>query len=48
MDSGASASSYAATWDPFAQQDWNRENYTAESVVRTKKWDGVNLYSMIN
>jgi hypothetical protein len=36
MDEGAGAS-FGMVWDPFEQDNWNRENYTAESVVRTKK-----------
>lgn len=35
---GTSAATYGESWDPLAQQSWTRENYTAESVVRTKKW----------
>ena len=42
MDEGAGAS-FGMVWDPFEQDNWNRENYTAESVVRTKKWGGVNI-----
>lgn len=37
MDESASASMYGSGWDPLSQHSWSRENYTTESVVRTKK-----------
>lgn len=38
MAGSTSVVTYGESWDPLAQQSWSRENYTAESVVRTKKW----------
>ena len=33
----STVASIVSGWDPLANS-WNRENYTAEAVVRTKKW----------
>ena len=37
MAGSSDASNLVSSWDPFSNK-WSRENYSAESVVRTKKW----------